>query len=182
MTALRKRLVVASGQAGAKHAAPLQNILGNLGSQAQVALRRVRWRWWRSEHVFRHAAISPLGALNLFGEMEFVQNPDTVPVEVHFIPAQAVASGSRMRVMIVVPAFAEGDHGDPKIVGGRVARNETARAPEVRGGIDEPGEMQTKRGAQENSPQHTRPATNRIKRSGDHNNGDVMVFGNPDVE
>ena len=91
----------------------------------------------------------------------FLQHPDAVPVEVDFIPRQAVARGNRMRMVIVVPAFAPGEERHPPAIRGKIARLKAARAPRVRRRIHQPGRMQANHGAQEDAPEHEREAADR---------------------
>ena len=62
-----------------------------------------------------------------------------------------------MRVVVVVPAFAEGDHGDPPVVARIVPGVEAALAPQVRGGVDQPRGVPAEYDAHKNRPQHQRP-------------------------
>ena len=131
-----------------------------------------------------------IGALNFgnfrgvdfLGDADFFQRPDDVPVEINFIPGQAVARGNRMRVMIVVPAFAPGDQRDPPAIGGKIAGLKAARAPAVRGGIHQPGGVQADNRAQENSPQDERDAADGEQNQAENDHRHVMIFGDPDVE
>jgi hypothetical protein len=65
-------------------------------------------------------------ALNIVREAEGSQSPNAIPVHVNLIPSQAVTGGLRNSVMVVVPAFAESQQGDPKTVLGSVVREEPA--------------------------------------------------------
>src|SRR6202453_5517285 len=60
------------------------------------------------------------------------------PVHVDFIPRKSVLRGHRNGVMVVVPAFTEGEDCDPETVRGSVGCKEAARAPHVRRGINQP--------------------------------------------
>jgi hypothetical protein len=71
------------------------------------------------------------GGVDAGGEAEALHGADGVPVEVDFVPQHAVARGNRVGVMVVVPAVAEGDEGEPPVVGGGIARVEAARSPDV---------------------------------------------------
>ena len=93
-----------------------------------------------------------LGQFDLFGEADLGEQPDAVEVGVNLIPAEAVARGDGMGVVVVVPALAAADQGDPPVVARVVAGFKAARAPEMRGRVDEPGSVQTERHAQEGSP------------------------------
>lgn len=54
--------------------------------------------------------------------------------------------------MIVVPSFAEREHGDPEIVLGGVLGEEPPRSPHVGGRIYEPSGMKTDHRSQEDRP------------------------------
>jgi len=54
------------------------------------------------------------------GQAEQAQGGDAVPVGVELVPGQAVARGLGMGVVVVVPAFAEGEQRDPEAVARRV--------------------------------------------------------------
>ena len=49
--------------------------------------------------------------------------------------------GTRMRVMVVMPSFAKGQQRNPPAVGRIVVCYEATAPPEMRCGIDEPGEV-----------------------------------------
>ena len=68
-----------------------------------------------------------------------LQRADADPVDVELVPGQAVAGAGRVRVVVVVPAFAEGQQRHPPVVGRVVARLEAARAPQVRRRVHQPG-------------------------------------------
>src|SRR6201987_5165142 len=85
-----------------------------------------------------------------------------------------------MRVMIIVPAFAPAEDGDPPTVGGKIARLEAARAPGVRGGIDEPCEMQAGDGPREDSPEHEGKSADGEKNHAKNADRNVVVFRDPD--
>ncbi len=93
-----------------------------------------------------------------------------------------------MSVVIVVPAFAEGDGGDPPIVARIVTGVEAAAAPHVRGGINEPGGMQTEHDADEGAPEDQRDgadaghaANGEQDRSGDDERHPVVIV-QPQIE
>ena len=69
---------------------------------------------------------------------------------------------ARMRVMIVVPAFAKCQQRHPPTVGRIVVRNKAARAPQMRRRINQPGEMEANSHAQKRRrrafPSHRKPA------------------------
>src|SRR6266542_1935315 len=62
-----------------------------------------------------------------------------IPVGVDLPPAQTVARGVGMGMVIVVPSFAEGEQRDQEVVGGVVARGPALRTPDVGGGVHQPG-------------------------------------------
>src|SRR5262249_19727746 len=49
------------------------------------------------------------------GDSEEAQNLQRDPGRIEFVPGQAVAGRGRMRMVVVVPAFTERDHGDPPV-------------------------------------------------------------------
>src|SRR5271165_48864 len=53
------------------------------------------------------AGFAQLGQLHVPDETDGLKGADQVPVKVHLVPCQSVARRLRMRVMVVVPAFAE---------------------------------------------------------------------------
>ena len=63
----------------------------------------------------------------------------------------------RKGVMIVVPAFAEGQDRHPETVRGVVAGHEALRTPHVRRGVHQPGGVQPKHGADKRAPQQVGP-------------------------
>src|SRR3569833_2324539 len=95
-----------------------------------------------------------------------------------------------MSVVVVMPALAAGEQRDPPAVAGVVAGFEAAAAPEVRGGVYEPGGMQAEGDAEEDSPEdHAEsispsapdPATGEQEDAAD-GDGEPMVLAEPDVE
>lgn len=110
-----------------------------------------------------------LGDLNLFCESEFGEQPDTVIVDVELIPGEAVARADRMGMMVIVPAFAAGEDGDPPVVAGIIAGLKAALAPKMRCRVDEPGGMQTEGNAKEGSPEdHADASGKAMTGSGEH--------------
>ena len=63
-----------------------------------------------------------------------------------------MARRGRVRVVIVVPAFAEGHQRDPPVVARIVAGGKAARSPHVGGGVDQPSGMQADDDAQAKFP------------------------------
>ena len=82
------------------------------------------------------------------------------PANVDFVPHHTVPGGGGKSVMIIVPAFAEGQQCDPPVVAGIIGGFKTARTPQVRGRINEPCAMETCANAQRASPKQHRPTAN----------------------
>ena len=93
-----------------------------------------------------------------------------------------MAGGNRMRMMVVVPAFAAGQQRDPPVVAGVVAGLEAARAPEMGGGVDQPGRVQAQRGAQKDAPHDQRPAAGDQQNDSQRGQRDPMIFAQQHVE
>ncbi len=96
-------------------------------------------------------------------QTEQLQRADAIPVEVDFVPRQAVFGSARMRVMIVVPAFAKGKQRHPPAIGRIVASQEASRAPDMSRGIYQPGEVQSDRDSQKHANKQERPTAQREK-------------------
>src|SRR5690242_4892635 len=60
------------------------------------------------------------GDLDLFGEADLGEEPDAVVVDVELVPGEAVTRADRVGVVVIVPAFAAGEQGDPPGVAGVV--------------------------------------------------------------
>jgi hypothetical protein len=132
--------------------------------------------------------------LDLLGETDFGEEPDAVVVDVELVPFEAVAGADGVGVVVVVPAFAAGEDGDPPVVAGVVLGLEAALAPEVRGGVDEPGGVESNGDPEEGSPEnHAESADDVVTRAcegctdddlkdaGD-DQGNVVIFAEPDVD
>src|SRR5271168_2152221 len=100
-----------------------------IGGGTTLLLRALQLCWSQGAGVFAGERLgddSLIGALNFgdfrgvnfFGDADFFKRPDYVPVEINFVPGEAVARGDGMRVVIVVPAFAPGYQRDPPAIGG----------------------------------------------------------------
>src|SRR5258708_36652290 len=99
-----------------------------------------------------------------------------------------------MGVVVVVPALAAGEDGDPPVVAGVVLGLEAALAPEGGGGVDEPGGVEADGDAEEGSPEdHAESADDVVagaregcaddeleNAGGDQRN--VVVLAEPDVD
>ena len=134
------------------------------------------------------------GDLDFFREADFAEEPDAVVVDVELVPLEAVARADRMGVVVVVPAFAAGEQSDPPVVAGVVLGFEAALAPEVSGGVDEPGGVEAESDAEEGSPEkHSEGSDDVVAGSGDgcaecdlkeaaDDEGNVVIFAEPDVD
>src|SRR5437660_2114299 len=87
-----------------------------------------------------------------------------------------------MGVVIVVPAFTEGEQGNEPVVGGDIASEEAARSPCVSGGMDQPSGVQADYRAHEQSPHQERKTADCEKQNSRQNHGNVMVFRDPDMK
>ena len=94
------------------------------------------------------------GDLDFFGEADLGEEPDSVVVDVELVPLEAVACADRVGVMVVVPAFATGQQSNPPVVAGVVLGLEAPLPPQVGGGVDQPGSVQTDGNAEEGSPEN----------------------------
>jgi len=101
-----------------------------------------------------------------------------------------VAGADGMGVVVVVPAFASADEGDPPVVAGVVAGFKTAGAPEVGSGVDEPGGVEAEGDAHEGAPEkHTHgrlpsagePAEAEEERAAE-DEGNPVIFAEGDEE
>jgi len=73
--------------------------------------------------------------LNVPRQSKHTQDPNSVPVEIELVPGKSMPGSLGMRVVIVVPALAKSQHGNPETVGGSIAGEEALRAPHVSGRI-----------------------------------------------
>jgi len=105
-----------------------------------------------------------------------------------------VARADGVGVVVVMPAFAAGEEGNPPVVAGVVLGLEAAFAPEVGGGVDEPGGVEADGDAEEGSPEDHANGTDEVvacgcegysegdlEKAGD-DQGNVVVFAEPDVD
>ena len=79
-----------------------------------------------------------------------------------------------MRVMIIVPAFAESQQRNPPTVAGVFAGFESPSPPHVRCGVDQPGRMECQRHAQKDSPQHDAPTAKNQQRHRQNNQWNII--------
>src|SRR5208283_2296334 len=90
--------------------------------------------------------------LHLLGDAQNTEKPNLDPADIELVPGKAVASRGRMRVVVIVPAFAKREQRHPPAVAGTVARREAALAPHMCGGVHEPGGVEPKSDAEEHHP------------------------------
>ena len=74
--------------------------------------------WWARRQQAR--------PLDIPREAADLERPDANPVEIEFVPRETVTRARRMGVMVVVPAFAEGDECNPPVVGRMITGLEAA--------------------------------------------------------
>src|SRR5436190_18172849 len=70
--------------------------------------------------------------LEVAHQAQHLQHAQPVEGEVELPPAEALARAAREEVVVVVPAFAEGQQGQPGVVAAVVAGGEAAASPAVR--------------------------------------------------
>ena len=120
--------------------------------------------------------------VNMPRQTKFLQRPDAIPVQVDFVPGQAVARGNGVRMMIVVPALAEREERDEKVIGGEIFGCEAAGSPHVGDRIDRPGGMQSDDDAYENSPEQKRQPADRKEDRAQNDVRSVVILGQPDMD
>ena len=74
-------------------------------------------------------------------ESELLQDMDDDVAEIKLPPFQAVAGGDGEGVVVVVPAFAQGQDAEEPVVAALVVGVVGASAPEVADGVDAPGDV-----------------------------------------
>src|SRR5262249_2226904 len=108
------------------------------------------WQFWQSSglvvagssgrlKVDAHFGLGPRTMFQFFqtwgfhvpGKAEHAEHADAVPVDIEFIPGKSVTRRLWVRVVVVMPAFAEREHGDPEAVARGVRGEEAALAPHV---------------------------------------------------
>jgi hypothetical protein len=116
------------------------------------------------------------------GQADEAECGDAVPVGVELVPGEAVARGLWMGVVVVVPAFAEGEKCDPEAVAGGVRCGEAARTPHVGCRVDQPGGVQADDGAQEDAPEYAGPSSDEVEDYREDGVGHPVPAADPDVE
>ena len=87
-----------------------------------------------------------------------------------------------MRVVVVVPALAKRQQRHPPAVAGIVPRPEAPAAPHVRRGVHEPGAMKSEDDAEEDAPEHHRPATDGQQHEPDRHKRHIVIAVQPPIE
>src|SRR5947209_2630561 len=113
---------------------------------------------------------------------EQLECADAPPVDIYLVPSEAVARRARVRVVVVVPPFAERHQGDEQVIGRVVGGLEPPRPPHVRRRVDEPRRVQPNDGAQEDAPQEDRPAAEDKQRDSQRDEREKVPARNPDLE
>src|SRR5215467_8401951 len=87
-----------------------------------------------------------------------------------------------MGMVIVVPAFAEGEERNPPAVGREIPRGKAPRAPAVGRRIHQPCRVQAKYGAQESSDKEKRQAADGVQEDKDGNRCKIVILRNPHMK
>src|ERR1051325_1956343 len=103
-----------------------------------------------------------------FRDAEELQDLDLDPGDIELIPRQAVASRGGMRVVVIMPAFTEREKGDRPAIKGIITGIETARAPQMRGSVNQPGGVKGDHNPNAASPQEDRPTAKSQHRDAEH--------------
>jgi hypothetical protein len=150
---------------------------------------------WLLEDASRFGILGiEFGYLNFFGEADFAEDPDAVVVDIELVPGETVTCADWVGVVVVVPALATGEDGDPPVVAGVVLGFKASLAPEVSGGVDQPCGMKADGDAEEGSPEDHAESTydvvacrcegcseGDLKYAGDDERK-VVVLAQPDVD
>lgn len=91
-------------------------------------------------------------ANDIFGEADLLHEQDDPPGHVEFKPAMAMMSGPRLRMVIIMPAFAVRNQGDEPVIPAIVASFVVFIAEDVCERIDAPGTVQHDDGSDEDAP------------------------------
>src|SRR5262245_23197579 len=84
--------------------------------------------------------------------------------------------------MVVVPAFAKGENRDPETVRGLVPGFVTLRTPHMRGGIDQPGGVQTDDNTHKHPPEDPGPATDSVEDEAKQNRRHDVPLADPQMK
>src|SRR5580698_1137608 len=85
-------------------------------------------------------------------------------------------------MVIIVPAFAEGDQSHPPVVARVVARSEATSAPHVSGGVDQPRGVESKDDTEETSPEQEGESADQVQDDGECHVRYPVIVVEPDVE
>jgi len=99
--------------------------------------------------------------------------------DVDFPPVESLTRTGHVVVMVVVPAFAEGDEGEQPVVFAGVCGGETAIAEDVRERIDGEGAVPEQGGAEEKAPSEQGPAANQPEGDSQDGGGDEVILVQP---
>src|SRR5450432_1529389 len=77
------------------------------------------------------AQLRKLYPIHIARQAKGLQPPDSVPVQVNFVPLQSVAGRNRVGVMIIVPSLAKRKQRHPPVVRRKIAIAKTLRSPTV---------------------------------------------------
>ena len=131
----------------------------NTRARPQHDANRIRSACAFSDHVGRRPA-------NVPDHPEPRQQHDAVVGEVDLPPVEALALGGRVAVVVVVPALAGGDQGQPEAVAAGVVRLVAAAAEAVADRVDGEGDVVEHRRAAEQPHDHELPAAHAQRRVG----------------
>src|ERR1041384_3387327 len=85
-------------------------------------------------------------------------------------------------MVVVVPALAECKQGHPKAVPGIISSAEAPSTPHMRGGVDEPGRVETYYGPKEDAPQDVAPPSNGKKQAGEYSDRYPVPATDPNLK
>ena len=104
---------------------------------------------------------------------------EAVVGEIDLPPVKTLAGGGHEVVVIVVPAFAEGNEGQEPIIFAGVGGGKAALAEDVRERIDGEGTVPQEDGAEEEAPDKQRPGADEPERDAQCDGRDQVVFVEP---
>ena len=99
--------------------------------------------------------------------------------DVNLPPEEALACGGHVVVVVIVPAFAEGDQGKDETILAGVGGEVAARAEEVRERIDGEGAVPEHHGAEAEAPEEESPPTDEIEDHGEDHGRHEVIFIEP---
>src|SRR6266850_4293390 len=123
------------------------------------------------------------GEADVPDEAAFFQGTDCEPGEVELPPFEAVAGGGGEGVVVVVPAFAEGEDAEDRVVAAFIGGSVGAGSPDVADGVDAPGDVVEQGGADEAAPEDAgEEAGPRVAECGGDQAGDNPAEQEPEPE